>query len=140
MITEDVMAKIQRTKTATAMLLFTKAERFTNTAQREATWKDRTGDAREGLKAAAISISDSAWQIVLSHSVEYGKYLEEGTPPHKIHPDPKKHAYLHFKVGDHFVKTKEVNHPGTKPYPAIKRTMEKEYPKLLEDVKELWSD
>ena len=41
----------------------------------EATWTDRTGNARNGLKARVFSNTKKV-SIVLYHSVPYGPYLE----------------------------------------------------------------
>lgn len=48
-----------------------------------APWKDRTTNARNGLTATAqksgSTVAASNFAIILSHSVDYGVYLEEGT-------------------------------------------------------------
>jgi len=48
----------------------------------------------------------------------YGMYIEFGTAPHII--KAKDSPYLHFKIGDNWVKTKEVKHPGTQSNPFIR--------------------
>ena len=44
-------------------------------AKQDAVWEDRTGDARDGLRATA-SLDDHAVRIELSHGVAYGFWLE----------------------------------------------------------------
>lgn len=44
-----------------------------------APWTDRTTNARNGLAARAAKLGKDLWGIILSHSVDYGIYLEEGT-------------------------------------------------------------
>lgn len=55
-----------------------------------APWTDRTTNARNGLSAtaqkSANTIAASSFAIVLSHSVDYGVYLEEGTENMKARP------------------------------------------------------
>lgn len=55
-----------------------------------APWTDRTTNARNGLSATAqksgSTIAGSTFAIVLSHSVDYGVYLEEGTENMKARP------------------------------------------------------
>jgi hypothetical protein len=47
-------------------------------ARVEAAWRDRTGNARQGLKATAQNGGSSRWhyEIWVSHSVNYGIWLE----------------------------------------------------------------
>lgn len=45
-------------------------------ARRNAPWTDRTGNARSGLFAVAEEASRDIVNLYLSHTVEYGKYLE----------------------------------------------------------------
>ncbi len=39
-------------------------------------WTDRTGQARQRLTGRAAHPSKTEWEIVLSHGVDYGIYLE----------------------------------------------------------------
>lgn len=41
-----------------------------------ATWQDRTGDARRELRAEIIDVSGKAVTILLRHGVDYGLWLE----------------------------------------------------------------
>ena len=45
-------------------------------ARQDRPWKDRTGNARQGLKGVTQWDSFTALIIYLAHSVEYGPYLE----------------------------------------------------------------
>lgn len=51
------------------------AEKIQAYAKENAPWEDRSGDAREGLGAAVEADKDTC-AIYLSHSVEYGVWLE----------------------------------------------------------------
>lgn len=64
-----------------------------------APWNDRTSNARNGLSAraqkSASTIAASTFAIVLSHSVDYGIYLEDGTRNMRARPIimPTIHVY-----------------------------------------------
>lgn len=47
--------------------------------KKNAPWKDRTTNARNGLFARAAKLSKTTFAIILGHSVTYGIYLELGT-------------------------------------------------------------
>ncbi len=49
--------------------------RIESAAKQGAPWKDRTSNARNGLRAEAVKLGNS-FAIILSHSVTYGIYLE----------------------------------------------------------------
>lgn len=46
-------------------------------ARRTAPWTDRTGNARAGLNAQAVKFHQNKFGIIVSHSVDYGIYLEK---------------------------------------------------------------
>jgi HK97 gp10 family phage protein len=48
-------------------------------------------------------------------NANYGRHVEFGTKPHVILPKTK--SYLAFKVNGQWVRTKRVNHPGTRAQP-----------------------
>jgi hypothetical protein len=53
------------------------ADRATEYAKLNAPWTDRTGAARSGLfSTVATGLSQDHWELILSHSVYYGIYLE----------------------------------------------------------------
>jgi len=45
-------------------------------AKLNAEWTDRTGNARQGLRGEAVSISDGAAALLLIHGMWYGIHLE----------------------------------------------------------------
>lgn len=45
-------------------------------AKDEASWTDRTGNARQGLHTFIEELAQDTVALYLSHGVEYGKYLE----------------------------------------------------------------
>ena len=63
--------------------------------------------------------------------VEHGKFVEFGTPPHVIRPKNKK--ALAFKVGGENIIVKEVHHPGTRPNPFIRTTINTKLVKIIEE-------
>ncbi|WP_183128079.1 MULTISPECIES: hypothetical protein [Clostridium] len=111
------------------------ANKLENEAKVNAPWKDRTAHARQGLHGD-VNVSNSQYTISLSHGVEYGGILEDGSPPHVIRPKNKKALY--WKGAKHPVKL--VHHPGTKGYPIIKPTMENNKYKIRDSVIKLWGD
>lgn len=103
-----------------------------------ADWKDRTGTARRSLHVD-LKISIGARRIYrfsVKHGVHYGKWLEEGTPPHIIRPKNKK--ALRFMVGGKAVFVKYVKHPGAREHPALKRTVDGCYPVIRSNLLKLW--
>lgn len=64
--------KVKRAMVATAGLAATQAESYMKS---EAPWTDRTGTARNGLKAQAM-VSGNKVALVMYHSVPYGVFLE----------------------------------------------------------------
>lgn len=67
-------------------------------------------------------------------SVPYAVYVEYGTAPHIIRPVFSK--VLAFEVNGKMVFSSIVRHPGTKPNPFVRRTIED----VQEKIPELWSD
>ena len=63
---------------------------------------------------------------LLISMVNYGLFVEFGTPPHVIKPKSKKA----LKFGDTIVK--KVNHPGTRPNPFIRTALKQKLPKIIE--------
>lgn len=131
---DPALSKIARTKAATFALAQHYAKKMEGAARQGASWDDKTGHARQFIHGEAEQAGDTI-TITLGHGVEYGEMLEEGTPPHVIRPKNKKAL---FWVGAaHPVK--KVNHPGSKAYPIIEPTVEKNFSQLKKDVEELWS-
>jgi hypothetical protein len=59
-------------------------------------------------------------------------YLEFGTPPHIIRA--KDSGSLHWKSNGKDIFAKLVHHPGTRPYPFIRMTCEKDLKKIIEEA------
>ena len=70
-------------------------------------------------------------------TVPYAVYVEYGTAPHEIRPVFSN--VLAFKVNGKMVFTPIVHHPGPKPNPFVRRTMEdvqKKIPELWDEIAE----
>jgi len=70
-------------------------------------------------------------------TVPYAVYVEYGTAPHEIRPVFSN--VLAFKVNGRMVFTPIVHHPGTKPNPFLRRTLEdvqKKIPELWDEIAE----
>ena len=83
-----------------------------------------TGRLKGSIRVSSVNKNE----IEIS-MVDYAAYVEWGTPPHII--KAKGDNYLHFKVKDKWVKTKEVQHPGTRPNPFIRTTIKQDLAKIF---------
>lgn len=116
-------------------LLMNHAGRMEGEAKVRAPWTDRTSTARRSIHGDVdVKVPNRVFTLYLAHGVQYGRYLEEGTPPHEIRPRNKKELY--WPGAKHPVK--KVNHPGSKPYPAVKPTVEQNIPIIRSTVREYW--
>ncbi|ENK0558006.1 hypothetical protein AB2T19_002815 [Clostridium botulinum] len=106
-----------------------------NKAKQNADWKDRTSHARQALHSG-VEGGNNSYSIYLSHGVEYGEILEEGSKPHVI--TPKNGKALYWKGAAHPVK--KVNHPGTKGFKTIENTLEGNREVIKSAVLRYWSD
>lgn len=106
-----------------------------NKAKQNADWKDRTSHARQALHSG-VEGGNNSYSIYLSHGVEYGEILEEGSKPHVI--TPKNGKALYWKGAAHPVK--KVNHPGTKGFKTIENTLEGSREMVKTAVINYWSD
>ncbi|RXM79581.1 hypothetical protein DP144_01885 [Clostridium tetani] len=111
------------------------ASNLENKAQQNANWKDRTSHARQALHSG-VEGGINEYSIYLSHGVEYGEILEEGSKPHVI--TPKNGKALYWKGAAHPVK--KVNHPGTKGFKTIENTLEGSREMIKTVVVKYWSD
>lgn len=100
-----------------------------------AKWKDRTAHARQAIHSN-VEVDNSEYIIYVSHGVQYGEYLEEGTPPHVIRAKNKKALY--WKGATHPVK--QVNHPGTEGFNTIENTMLSNKERIKNTIIDYWSD
>jgi len=93
-----------------------------------------TGRLRNSIKVRSTKGGIIIWMV------DYGKFVEFGTPPHIIKPNSKK--ALKFEVGriqrlssgkgeKNIVFAKEVKHPGTRPNPFIRNTIQNKLGKII---------
>ena len=78
-----------------------------------------TGRLRNSIKVSADEDG------IIIFMVDYAKFVEFGSPPHVIKPKDRK--ALRFKgsrKGKKFVFAKEVKHPGSRPNPFIRNTIQ----------------
>lgn len=132
---KNTIEYVARKKAGMFILTNTFAHDLENKAKVNAKWKDRTGHARQSLNGKAFN-KGSTYRISLSHGVEYGEILEEGSKPHIIRPKNKKALY--WRGASHPVK--QVNHPGTKGKPIIGPTIESNMDNIKKSIIEYWSD
>ncbi|WP_010295889.1 hypothetical protein [Clostridium senegalense] len=102
------------------------------------TWKARTNHARQAMHGG-VNVRGNNYSIFISHGVEYGGILEEGSKPHTI--TPKNKPYLCFRGSDgDWRKTKVVHHPGTKGFKTLENTLERNKGMIVETIIQHWSD
>ena len=82
-----------------------------------------TGRLRNSIKVKATDEGIVIWMV------DYGKFVEFGTPPHIIEPDSKK--ALKFKIEGKELIRKKVKHPGTRPNPFIRNTIQNKLKNIL---------
>jgi len=106
-------------------------------ARTHASWQDKTSHARQGLHGGVdVRIPKEQFVLYLSHGMEYGIFLEMGTPPHEIRPKAKKALY--WRGAKHPVK--KVQHPGTKSYAIVAPTVDVHLSRIRKTVIDYWSD
>ncbi|KEH90616.1 hypothetical protein [Clostridium botulinum] len=126
---------INRKKAGMSILCNVLARDLEGKAKDNANWKDRTSNARQGLKGGCEGGGNN-YSIYLAHGVDYGEILEEGSKPHVI--TPKNGKALYWKGAAHPVK--KVNHPGTKGFKTIENTLESSKTMVKAALLEYWSD
>lgn len=67
------------------------------------------GTLRQKIKAKALG----QFSFAVIADTKYAGYVDQGTKPHVIVPRTK--PFLAFQIDGRWVRTKRVNHPGTKP-------------------------
>lgn len=82
-----------------------------------------TGRLRNSIKVKPTNEGLIIWLV------EYAKFVEFGTPPHIITPKTKK--ALKFKVGKKIFLRKKVRHPGTRPNPFIRNTIQNKLKNII---------
>jgi hypothetical protein len=108
--------------------------RMESEAKTSAAWTDRTSAARNTLHHGVVQTARVMWLLFLAYGVEYGEYLEEGTPPHIIRPKDKK--ALFWEGAPHPVR--QVNHPGTKGFNTLHEVIDRNIPGLRGAVDRYW--
>jgi len=91
---------------------------------------------RTGNLQQSITIRYEEYKAIIGTHKEYAKYVEFGTRPHKI--KPKNARFLTIPNGDGFLFVKEVNHPGSKPYPFMFLNKEKRIKQATEKAWEVF--
>jgi len=74
-IARNLDAWFERVRAALFALAQEHAREAEGWMKENAPWTDRTGNARQGLKAT-VSMEEAEIRITLSHTVDYGVYLE----------------------------------------------------------------
>lgn len=76
----------------------------------------------------SIKVNSTGDGLIIS-MVDYGKFVEFGTPPHVISPTEKE--ALKFKIGKEELIRKKVKHPGTRPNPFIRNTIQNKLKQII---------
>ena len=90
---------------------------------------------KTGFLRNSLNVEKSDENEVTISMVNYGKFVEFGTPPHTIRPREKKALAWGRNLGGgkrEFVR-KSVEHPGTKPNPFIRTTIFTKLKKIMAD-------
>jgi hypothetical protein len=83
----------------------------------------------KGFLSWSIKVEARENSLIIT-MLDYGKYVEFGTPPHLIKPKDKK--ALHWG-GDNGPVTKVVKHPGTRPNPFIRNTLRNKFGQIVQE-------
>lgn len=121
--------EIQRKTAAVHLLSSVWANKLEAYAKSHASWIDRTSHARQSIHSGVEKDGEEIL-LYLSHGVQYGTILEEGSRPHIIKPVNKKALY--WPGAAHPVK--QVKHPGTKGKPIIGPTINRNLPQIRKDI------
>ena len=99
-------------------------------AKTKASWKDRSSHARQDIHGGVEERSDE-YTIYISHGVEYGQYLEEGTG---IYGPKEKPFKVSTKNG------KSYWHNGMKGFHTLENTMLVNKGRIKNTIIDYWSD
>ncbi|GAA0115734.1 hypothetical protein [Clostridium senegalense] len=119
------------------------AKKLEAQAKHEAKWRDTSDDgevkntahARQGI-SGSCQLGINNYSISLSHGVDYGAILEEGSKPHII--TPKNSKGLYWKGAPHPMKI--VHHPGTEGFHTFEEVFDKNRDNIIGYVVKHWSD
>lgn len=112
-------------------------------AKMHAPWKDQTTNARQGL-LGGVERDGTKLILYLSHQMEYGRYLEEGTGIHGPHKQtfairPKDKEALFWPGAAHPVKA-VLHHPGMKPRAILRPTFDAHIDQIKRSILDYWSE
>ncbi len=77
-IGREISGRAQRIRAGVTALAQSHGTRLADRSRDNATWQDRSGDARGGI-ASEVMASGNIIDIIVYHVMEYGPYLELGT-------------------------------------------------------------
>ncbi len=77
-IAANIRARRERAGSALLALCQSHGGRLETRVKNGSRWNDRTGNARQGI-GNQVQASGDVIEIVIYHTMEYGKYLETGT-------------------------------------------------------------
>ena len=83
--------------------------------------------------AKSIKVVARPGGVIEIFADEIWKHIEFGTNPHVISPANKKALAFEGKDGQTVI-VKKANHPGTRPNPFIRRTINSKLPKIIKAV------
>jgi len=132
---EKALEYMRRKQAGMYALVENHARRAEGEMKQSAAWKDRTATARRSLHTGVEQSGDKII-MYMAHGVRYGGILEEGSPPHVIRAKNKKALY--WRGAKHPVK--QVNHPGTKPYPTVKPVAQRYKIKIKDTLVKWWAE
>lgn len=104
-------------------------------AQDHATWIDRTGEARRGIRGG-VATRRGGFTLYLEHTVWYARFLEVGVQPHDIEADVKKALY--WPGAPHPVK--EIKHPGVRSRAVLVPSVDANIGNITRRIMDYWSD
>jgi len=84
----------------------------------------------KGFLRNSIKVTADGNTLIIS-MLDYGLYVEFGTPPHIIKPKDKES--LKFKAGGKQIFAKVVHHPGTRPQPFIRNTIRNKMGQIVQE-------
>lgn len=98
-------------------------EEAADRARQTTAFKDRTGALRQSIESGTqSSFLAGGLEGHVAARARHASYVDEGTPPHDIVPNPKNligktssGRRLRFMVGGRVVWARAVKHPGTRP-------------------------
>jgi hypothetical protein len=80
-------------------------------------FKNRTGKLEKSIRGGLTGSSETEQTGEIVASEEHASFVENGTPAHEIRA--RNAPYLVFEWKGRIVRTKSVNHPGTRPLPFM---------------------